>query len=139
MGRNTLTDLSGLTRQCKFPLPGETEKAGPIGSHDLSKIIGGKFAYCLSVPEIPADELPDGQSIEYSLIISDHSAFAEGCIRHTEPFGRQVGVNGNGAPAAFFALRHPDNHGGQFATLQITCSKGAKPDARGVDMFVAVW
>ena len=137
MGRNTLSDLSKLTRPCDLPSPGGTEKAGAIDGGQIS-FLGEKYAFCVLAPHIPASELADGEQIEYFLIRSHHINFADDCISSEIFLGRQIGAKGKGADEAFFASRFR-NGGGQYTTLKIVCSAKARPSARSVNLFLAVW
>jgi hypothetical protein len=125
--------LSLFRRSVNIPAAGASAVSpGAVDGGDLAPLLPAILFYVQS-PSLTAGQLPDGETITYTLVEGNDPAFAS--PTSSTVMGVQTGAGGAGAAAAIFAA--PGKfQGGKYVGLKITASAGA--NAAGVSITLAI-
>jgi hypothetical protein len=93
--------------------------------------------FCVNAPALSTGQLPDGETLTYSLVTSNVANF--GSIATSVQIGVQKGAGGAGVPAQILAAKFPGGPG-SFWGLQIVASSAAAASGVGsVVLYLAVF
>lgn len=116
------TAARNWSRTASPPAPGSFSLSAAIRGAELSAAVPNLLAY-VDAPALSAAELPDGESVTYTLVECADPRLGE--VHSSTILGVQVGVDGKGAAAATCGAR-PRRRGGAYIGLRVDASAGAK-------------
>jgi hypothetical protein len=121
MGHALRNRLGQHSRSATPPAAGGFSLSGALNGGELANLIPDVLFYT-EAPALDASQLPDGETITYTLIESRDDRLSD--PNTTTTLGVQTGAGGAGAAAVIFACR-AKYRGGSFIGLRVDASARA--------------